>query len=220
MGKYNDHRKLEGKHAYLGCSQSSWENRDDEHLISMYYSRYAADIGTAVHKFAQDCIVNKIKLNKNDKHMLDYYLQVIWPALSGTIIPKGAYDSKLLIETVALFVNDAIGFRLDSEVILAYDELYSFGTSDAFGVDEKNKIIRVHDLKTGLHPVLKMDQLLLYAAQYCLEYKKNPKDYSFELRIYQGAQILEAYPPSEEVEKHMKHIVYATNLLRNNVERI
>lgn len=219
MGKYNDHRKLEGKHAYIGCSQSSWENRNDEQLVQMYYSKFAADIGTAIHSFAQDCINQKMKLRKTDDHMIDYYLQVIWPMKTGTFIPKGAYDSKMLIETVSLFVNDAIGFRLDSEVILAYDEIYAFGTSDAFSCDERTKTIRVSDLKTGVHPV-KMTQLLLYAAQYCLEYRKNPKDYKFELRIYQNGEIIEYFPMGEEVEEHMKHIVYAVDILRNNVERI
>ena len=218
MGKYNDHRRLEGKHAYLGCSQSNWENRDDEQLITAYYSKFAAEIGTALHSFAQDCINQKMKLRKTDDHMIDYYIQVVWPLKGGSFIPKGAYDSKSLIETVSLFVNEAIGYRMDSEVILAYDETYSFGTSDAFMCDEKNKIIRVHDLKTGNHPV-KMEQLLLYAAQFCLEYNKNPKEYSFELRVYQLGQIIEYFPVSAEVEEHMKHIVRATKILRNNIER-
>lgn len=217
--KYNDHRKLEGKHAYIGCSQSAWENRTDEQLINMYYSRYASEIGTAVHSFAQDCINKKIKLRETDDHMLDYFLQIIWPKMGGLWIPVGAYDSKELILTVALFVNDAIGFRMDSEVILAYDETYAFGTSDAFSCDEKTKTIRVHDLKTGLHPV-KMTQLLLYSAQFCLEYKKNPKEYKFELRIYQGGTIIEYYPTGEEVDEHMKKIVHAVKILKNNIERI
>lgn len=216
MARYNDHRRLEGKHAYLGCSQSSWESRSDEQLVQMYYSKFAADIGTACHKFAQDCINQKMKLRKTDDHLIDYYIQVVWPMFSGTIIPKGAYDSKMLIETISLFVNDAIGFRMDSEVILAYDETYSFGTSDAFSCDEKEKIIRVSDLKTGIHPV-KMTQLLLYAAQYCLEYHKNPKEYSYELRVYQNAEIIEYFPMAAEVEEHMQHIVYATKVLRTKV---
>ena len=219
MGKYNDHRKLEGKHAYIGCSQSAWENRTEDQLVQMYYSKFAADIGTAMHSFAQHCINLKMKLRKTDDHMIDYYLQYIYPMQTGVIIPRGAYDSKELIETVMLFVNDAIGFRLDSEVILAYDEVYAFGTSDAFGCDEKTKTIRVSDLKTGIHPV-KMTQLLLYSAQYCLEYKKNPKEYKFELRIYQGGEIIEYFPMGEEVEEHMKRIVIAVDILRSRVERI
>jgi len=218
MGKYNDHKKLEGKHAYIGCSQYAWENRTDEQLISMYYSRYASEIGTACHKFAQDCINNKIKLRKTDDHMLEYFIQVVYPLLSGVYIPRGAYDCKQLIETIALFVNDSIGFRMDSEVILAYDETYAFGTTDAFKCDESTKTIFVNDLKTGKHEA-KMTQLILYAAEYCLEYNKNPKEYKFELRIYQGGQIIEYFPLAAEIEEHMKLIVHATNVLRNNIER-
>lgn len=219
MGKYNDHRKLEGKHAYLGCSQSAWENRTDEQLVAMYYSKFATDIGTALHSFAQDCINHKMKLRKTDDHMIDYFLETIWPLKSGIIFPKGSYDSKQLIETIMLFVNDAIGFRMDSEVILVYDENYAFGTADAFTCDERTKTIRVGDLKTGSHPV-KMTQLLLYAAYFCLEYRKNPKEYKFELRVYQNGEITEYFPMSEEIEEHMKKIVYATDILRNYVERI
>jgi len=221
MGKYNDHRRLEGKHAYLGCSQSSWENRDDEQLVQMYYSKFASEVGTAVHAFAQNCIVNKIKLRKTDDHLIDYFLKVEWPSekYKGSKIPPGAYDSRMLIETVSLFVNDAIGFRMDSEVILAYNEDYAFGTSDAFSCDEASKTIRVHDLKTGVHPV-KMNQLLLYAAQYCLEYGKNPKDYHFELRVYQGGEIIEYFPVADEIIEKMQNIVHATKVLINKIERI
>lgn len=219
MGKYNDHKKLEGKHAYLGCSQSSWRNRTDEQLVAMYYSKYASEIGTAIHKLAQDCINQKLKLRKTDDHLVEYFLQVIWPLMGGSRIPKGAYDSKMLTETLSIFVNDALGFRMDSEVILAYNEDYAFGTSDAFMCDDVKKIIRIHDLKTGMHPV-KMDQLLLYAANYCLEYKKNPKDYHFELRIYQGATVYEHFPLGEEVAEYMEVIVHATKVLLQNVERI
>lgn len=219
MAKYNDHRKLEGKHAYLGCSQSAWRNRNPEQLVSMYFNKFASEIGTAIHKLAQDCINQKIKLRKTDDHLVDYFLQVIWPLLGGSRIPKEAYDSKMLTETLSIFVNDALGFRMDSEVILAYNEDFAFGTADAFMCDEKTKTIRVHDLKTGMHPV-KMDQLLLYCANFCLEYNKNPRDYKFELRIYQGATVIEYFPEADEVEQYMHDIVDATKILLQNVERI
>lgn len=34
-------------------------------------------------------------------------------------------------------------------------------------------MLRIHDLKTGISPV-HMDQLLIYAALFCLEYKIKP----------------------------------------------
>ena len=219
MGKYNDHRRLEGKHSYLSCSQPSWENRNEEQLIKMYYSKFATDIGTAVHAFAHDCIIRKLKVNENDYHMIDYYLQVIYPLQTGVIIPKGAYDSVTLMKTVSLFVNDMIGFRMDSEIVLCYDEEFAFGTTDGIRCDDKEKIIRIGDLKSGVNPA-KMVQLLLYDAYYCLEYKKNPKEYKHELRIYQNGNIIEYFPMGEEVEEHMKNIVTATEILRTKTERI
>ena len=35
-----------------------------------------------------------------------------------------------------------------------------------------NKILRIHDYKSGITPA-KMDQLMIYAALFCLEYKKE-----------------------------------------------
>lgn len=211
MGHYNDHRRLEGKHAYLGCSQSHWKNRSDEQLVNMYYSKFSTEIGTAMHALAQFCIVNKIKLNVNQTALIEVELTRLG-------IPRAAYDTQFLLETLVLFVNDAIGFRMDSEVILAYDEKYAFGTADAFRCDESKKEIRISDMKTGKHEA-NMEQLLLYAAQFCLEYNKKPNNYTFILRIYQFGEIVEYLPQAKEVEERMKSIVHATQVLTNNVER-
>ena len=222
MNKYNDHKNLEGKHADCGCSQSTWMNRDDEQLVKMYYSRYASEVGTAIHALAKYCIDNRIKLRKTDDHVIDIWLRVVWPNLEkegGSFIPIGAYDSKELIDTLSLFVNDAIGYRLDSEVVLSYDDLYTFGTADAISCNEKTKEIIVHDLKTGDHPV-KMTQLMLYAAYYCLEYNKNPHEYKFTTRVYQKGQIIEYNPTSDEIKEHMQVAVHATDTLRKYVERV
>ena len=56
-------------------------------------------------------------------------------------------------ETVCMHINDAIGFRMEPEVVLKYS-LNCFGTADA--ICFRNKTLRIHDLKTGESPAKKM----------------------------------------------------------------
>lgn len=83
-----------------------------------------------------------------------------------------------------LFVNDAIGFRMDSEVVLYYSDNV-FGTADAISYNAETGELRIHDLKTGVSkPSFK--QLMIYSAIFCLEYGAVPQDTIFILRLYQG----------------------------------
>lgn len=84
-------------------------------------------------------------------------------------------------KTIYSYVNDAIGYQMNTEVVLFYSERF-FGTADA--ISFKNGLLRIHDLKTGRIPA-HMDQLLIYAALFCLEYKVKPGEIKYELRIYQ-----------------------------------
>lgn len=83
--------------------------------------------------------------------------------------------------TMAMYVNDAIGFRMKPEQVLYYSDS-CFGTADAIGF--RNNFLRIHDLKTGESPA-KMDQLKIYAAIFCHEYQILPGSIDIELRIYQ-----------------------------------
>ena len=69
-------------------------------------------------------------------------------------------------ETLNLYVNDAIGYKMTPEQVLYYS-YNSFGTADA--ISFRNKMLRIHDLKTGVSPT-SMRQLEIYAALFCLEY--------------------------------------------------
>lgn len=95
-------------------------------------------------------------------------------------------------KTLHLYVNDAIGYRMNTEQILYYSE-NAFGTPDTICF-RRNKL-RIHDLKTGHWPC-SVKQLEVYAALFCLEYRFKPFDIDIELRIYQSseAQIYEADP--------------------------
>lgn len=99
--------------------------------------------------------------------------------------------------TLNMYINDAIGYRMEPEQVLYYSE-NCFGTADAISFNERKKILRIHDLKTGSTPA-SMDQLLLYAALFCLEYKYTPSSIYTVLRIYQNNDVVEYEPTPEEL---------------------
>ena len=98
-------------------------------------------------------------------------------------------------KTLNMYVNDAIGFKMTPEQILFYSE-NCFGTADA--ISFRNGYLRIHDLKTGLVPA-KMEQLMIYAALFCLEYKVKPAEIDMELRLYQSDDILVHNPVADEI---------------------
>lgn len=173
---WNDHHELEGKHAFLGASQHRWLGYDDATLIARYSSQFAPAIGTALHDLAKECINARIKLNRGDKHIIDM-------AMYRAYIPKKVYDANAIINLLAAYVNDAIGFRMSPEVVLYYSK-NCFGTTDAIAYNEYEHVLRIHDFKSGSTPA-SFDQLVVYAALFYLEYKLKPSNHTTILRIYQ-----------------------------------
>lgn len=98
-------------------------------------------------------------------------------------------------KTLNMFVNDAIGYKMDSEVVLYYSD-NCFGTADA--ISFRNNLLRIHDLKTGVTPA-HMEQLMIYAALFCLEYKIKPTNIDIELRLYQCNEVLVHSPVADEI---------------------
>lgn len=113
--------------------------------------------------------------------------------------------------TLALYVNDAIGFRMTPEQPLYYSE-FCFGTADAIAF-RKNSL-RIHDLKTGTTPA-SMEQLEIYAAIFCLEYQIKPGDIKMELRIYQDNKAVCFKPSVADILPIMDQIVYFDKLLHS-----
>lgn len=106
-------------------------------------------------------------------------------------------------KTLNMYVNDAIGYKLTPEQPLFYSE-NCFGTADAIAF--RNGLLRIHDLKTGVIPA-HMEQLLIYAALFCLEYKIKPGDIDVELRIYQSNEILYHNATAEDIVPIMDKII-------------
>lgn len=112
-------------------------------------------------------------------------------------------------KTLNMYVNDAIGFKMTPEQVLRYSD-NCFGTADA--ICFRNGVLRIHDLKTGVIPA-HMEQLMIYAALFCLEYKVKPKDIQMELRLYQSDEIIIHNPEVDEIVPIMDKIISFDKLI-------
>lgn len=102
------------------------------------------------------------------------------------------------------FVNDAIGFGMESEMILYYSD-NCFGTADAIMYEDG--VLRVHDLKTG-NTKPSFNQLKVYCALFCLEYDHQPEEMTFITRLYQFTGFDELVVDPNEVRDIMNHIIH------------
>ena len=119
-------------------------------------------------------------------------------------------------KTIYAYVNDAIGFKMNTEVVLYYSDRF-FGTADA--ISFRNGVLRIHDLKTGKTPV-HMEQLEIYAALFCLEYKIKPGEIDMELRIYQNDEVLVHNPTAEDILPIMDKIIHLNKLIEKLDEEV
>lgn len=142
-------------------------------------------------------------------------------------------------DTVNMFVNDAIGYKMQSEQPLFYS-WNCFGTADA--ISYKRNFLRIHDLKTG-ETEAHMEQLRIYAALFCLNYQTrmrelhhkgesdgdiaslfdvSPKELHFdplqmsgiELRIYQLGEVRVEEADPQEIRRLMDLIVSFDEVIR------
>lgn len=184
---FNRHYNLEGLHAPFSASQSAWLRYDDAKAMEAYERKKSAELGTRLHAWAKETIDLGIKQPRSKKTLYEY-------------------------------VNDAIGFKMATEVVLFYTDRF-FGTADAisFRRDPKtgrNKL-RIHDLKTGVvgKPDAHIEQLKVYAALFCLEYKFKPNEIDMELRVYKKDEVVFYEPDPEDIVAVMNKIVHLDKLL-------
>lgn len=118
-------------------------------------------------------------------------------------------------KTLNMYVNDAIGFKMIPEQILVYSD-NCFGTADA--ILFRNNFLRIHDLKTGVIPA-HMEQLLIYASLFCLEYHVKPGEIEMELRIYQNNDVQIANPTAEDIVPIMDKIITADKIIKKIKEQ-
>lgn len=186
--QFNRHSELEGRHAFFSASKGHWVRYSPEKLRLHIKNHRQAVRGTQLHDLARAAIQLGVKLAGNRSTMSQY-------------------------------VNDAIGFRMSPEVVLRYSD-NAFGTVDAIGFREeivdqetgrKMWVLRIHDLKTGA-TATSFNQLIIYAAYFCLEYKKDPFDLGIILRIYQNNQFKEMITDPHEVKEFMDATVASDDI--------
>lgn len=148
-------------------------------------------------------------VNYDEEHLVERYSTQL-AAQKGTElhdIASKCIENKIKLldtqQTMNMYVNDAIGYRMSPEVTLVYS-VNAFGTADAICFD--GDILRIHDLKTGVSRV-HMSQLKIYAAFFALEYEIEPETHETELRIYQNDEILAENPEPEEIREIMAKII-------------
>jgi hypothetical protein len=130
-------------------------------------------------------------INYDDEKVVDAFDNHM-TAVRGTRLHALAHDLIRLgvglpntMQTLNMYVNDCIGYRMKTEVVLFYS-YNAFGTADA--VDFRDRTLKIFDLKNGVTPT-KETQLEIYAAFFCLEYKIRPAEIVYDLRIYQHDDI-------------------------------
>lgn len=148
-------------------------------------------------------------VNYDESKIADSYLNFL-AIQKGTELHEFAYQCIRLGQklpksqkTLNMYVNDAIGFKMRPEQILFYSE-NCFGTADA--ISFRNNLLRIHDYKSGATPA-HIEQLEIYTALFCLEYKIKPSEIDIELRIYQNDEILYHNPTVEEIVPIMDKII-------------
>ena len=106
-------------------------------------------------------------------------------------------------KTLNMYVNDAIGYKMNCEQILYYSD-NCYGTADS--ISFRKNYLRIHDLKTGMIPG-SVHQLEIYAALFCLEYGAKPGEIEIELRIYQDDAIDVFFPEVDIIAHIMSKII-------------
>lgn len=182
--QWNDHWKLEGKHAYLGASKYHWINYDEEKLRRNFTNQLKAQEGTELHELAKLLIRKKIKLRQNGQTFNSY----VNDAISFGMDPEMplAYNVDRFGDSDFFGCPDAISFRV---------------------YPDEGPVLRIHDLKTGVH-LGNMKQLRVYAALFFLEYGKlykvKPHDVKIILRIYQNDTFVQEFADPVEIVRIME----------------
>lgn len=207
--KFYDHSKdvPSGSHAILSPSKYSWTNYDsNEKLFDMFCASYAQEIGTLLHELAATAIKYKVKIPK----IAARPIILLWLLAHG--IPRSVIDVDKYITNFVTYINDAIGFDMEPEVVLKYSD-NAFGTADAIRFNDKKMHLRIHDYKSGVtKPCLR--QLEIYAAYFCLEYRIKPKDIKMELRIYWQDEIIIGEPTAADIVPLMDKIITMDKFIR------
>lgn len=149
-------------------------------------------------------------VNYDDEKLIKAYTTQL-AAAHGTRLHELAKELILLKQklpqtnqTLNLYVNEAIGFRMVPEQVL-FVSVNCFGTADAIKWIPKQSKLMISDLKTGV-TLAEFRQLVIYAAMFCIEYEVDPREINIELRIYQNDEVRYLEPETHDVLNYMSTI--------------
>lgn len=180
----------------------------------MRWNSHTKEVVPGSHAFLSPSAYHWLRYDQ-DK-ILDVYANHL-AAIRGTQLHAFAAQCILLGQklprrnlTLNMYVNDAIGYRMQPEQVLYYSP-NCYGTADA--ISFRDNFLRVHDLKTGVSEA-SFDQLLIYSALFCLEYDIRPASFKgCEARIYQNDDVrIESFDATDIVPV-MDKIVWFDNLI-------
>ena len=198
---FNRHLQQEGKHAILSASSWRWLNDDQDSLIKRISSQYAQTIGTILHAIAYKHIKYRIKMNKYDKK--NVMMELLANGVPSIVVDSIDFDS--MFDNLMAYINDGVGFKMHPEVVLYYSDNF-FGTADAIAYNENERFLRIHDYKSGVIPA-HIEQLEIYAALFCLEYRFKPSEIDIRLQIYQNNEVLCHDPGPDEIRDAIDKII-------------
>lgn len=198
---FNRHLQQEGKHAILSASSWRWLNDDRDSLIKRISSQYAQTIGTILHAIAYKHIKYRIKMNKYDKK--NVMMELLANGVPSIVVDSIDFDS--MFDNLMAYINDGVGFKMHPEVVLYYSDNF-FGTADAIAYNENERFLRIHDYKSGVIPA-HIEQLEIYAALFCLEYRFKPSEIDIRLQIYQNNEVLCHDPGPDEIRDVIDKII-------------
>lgn len=130
-------------------------------------------------------------VNYDEEKLLETFEKSMTAALGTRLhaVAKDLIDLGIKLrdtgQTLNMYVNDCIGYRLHTEQLLVYSQ-NAFGTADA--IDFRDKTLFIFDLKNGVTSTSET-QLEVYAALFCLEYGVRPGEIQYDLRIYQNDEV-------------------------------
>ena len=219
-----NHSELRGKHCLFSPSKPGWINYSVPKMFERIDSETSKTTGTLIHEFAASQIYlrhkitsKKVLIQNIENYIYDKYFNEKYNELgynATELIKKVGPIVDRIYDTLKDYINDSIGFKMIPEQVLAYSDNF-FGTTDA--IIFRDKSLRIHDLKTGTTPG-KMEQLMIYAALFCLEYKVKPMDIEAELRLYQSNEILVHNPEVDDLLPIMDQIKTFDNAISKKRE--
>ena len=108
---------------------------------------------------------------------------------------------------------------MDVEQLLIYSSWVS-GTADAVRFEPLDNTLYIFDLKTGERPA-SIDQVVIYAALWCLQRNIDPYSISFDLRIYSNTKFImyttkeSGNELSDKISDYMNQIIFVTDTANN-----